>query len=92
MSFIVSFKTDKFVFMAADKRLTYVADGSYKDNSLKVHKINNFIYGLSGSGELGTFFEQYMKCRNFVDFIEYAEDFFNKFRFNQSKVKGKMEK
>lgn len=53
MSFIVAYRTKSLVFVAGDRRNTYV-DGSnrYEDNCKKVFKANDFIFGISGSGAL----------------------------------------
>jgi 20S proteasome alpha/beta subunit len=56
MSFIVGFKTENYVLVAGDRRETYVDGSGYKDTSTKVHKLGDYIYGVSGSTELSNLF------------------------------------
>lgn len=87
MSFIVTFKTNEFVVMAGDKRVTFVNGEGYKDGSKKVYKMNDYIYGTTGSGELGDFFDKTNKAKNLKDFINFSNDFFD--ALQQSKEKDR---
>lgn len=87
MSFIISFKTTDFVIMAGDKRITYVDGSGYKDDSRKVHKINDYIFGLAGSGELSQLFEQMNKSLNLKEFLSFSNEFFNMLQTSKSKDK-----
>ena len=77
MSFVVSLKTENFVIMAGDKRETFVDGSGFMDGCRKVHKLNDYIYGLAGSGELSKKFAEVNDSKNLKDFISYSNDFFN---------------
>ena len=89
MSFIISYKTENFVAMAADKRLTYIHEDRFEDNCAKIKKLTNLIYGLAGSSELGHLFNKNLSASNINDFLIYADDFFRTLDAtkNQSTVK-----
>jgi hypothetical protein len=88
MSFIVSFKTDNFVIMAGDKRETYVDGSGYIDGTRKVHKVNNYIYGTTGSTELGKIFDKLNSSHDIIGFIKYADEFYNNV-LQKSKLQNK---
>ena len=85
MSFVIGYKTGNFVSIGSDKRETYVDGSGYKDGCTKVHKVNNYIYGLAGSGELSKQFLMLNKRNNLKDFINYSDNFFNELQ--KSKIK-----
>jgi hypothetical protein len=79
MSFIVALITKDAIVMGADKRETFVDGSGYRDTCRKIHKKQNGLYGMTGSGELIKYFEQHDRSNNIVDFIEFSNDTFNKF-------------
>lgn len=87
MSFVISFKTENFVAIAGDKRITYIDGSGYEDEHRKVHKINNYIYSTAGSGEISKYFEQSNKANNLKDFIDYSNKFFNELQLSKEKLK-----
>ena len=76
MSFIVAFITKDAIVMAADKRETFVDGSGYGDTCRKIHKKENGLYGMTGSGELIKYFEQNDKSYSIDDFIKYSNEFF----------------
>lgn len=88
MSFIVSFKTNDFVAIAADKRTTYI-EGTltrFDDLGKKVHIQDGFIYALSGHVPLIEFYEKEIKVvTSFSDARRYTNKFFNQLDLKRQK-------
>lgn len=92
MSFIVSFKTDDFVIMASDKRITYVKEARYSDDSKKIKKVNNYIYGTTGSGELGRLFDETNNAKDLKEFIDFSNSFFDMLEKSKQQYKDHWKK
>lgn len=93
MSYIVSFKTDEFVLMAGDKRETFVDGSGYIDGIKKVFKVNNYIYGFTGSKELSKIFRDSIKSvKELSELIKLTDKFFNMLESSKEKYEDNWRK